>query len=242
MHALSFIPAKRLMISAARAHPAAALAIAALSRECRRDHRAGTRDRSISPHKCIRQVAGKRPLFGIGLRFLRFIVGSVANPRFRHYTLLVHDCRSALETVGLDPCVGFLHRLRPGRPSLALDLMEEFRPHLADRLALTLFNRGELKTRDFRIMENGAVLLERVARNNVLIAYQDRKKDEIEHESLREKPRLASCYMCRRNCWREPCADTLSAYSSTDLDSRSVLHTCTRANTRGIALDKAGLL
>jgi CRISPR-associated protein Cas1 len=103
------------------------------------------------------------------------------------YTLLVHDCRSALESVGLDPCVGFLHRLRPGRPSLALDLMEELRPHLADRLALTLFNRGELKARDFRVMENGAVLLEDVARKNVLIAYQDRKKDEIDHDFLQEK-------------------------------------------------------
>jgi CRISPR-associated protein Cas1 len=103
------------------------------------------------------------------------------------YTLLVHDCRSALETVGLDPSVGFLHRLRPGRPSLALDLMEELRPHLADRLALTLFNRGELKARDFRIMENGAVFLEDAARKNVLVAYQDRKKDEVEHDFLREK-------------------------------------------------------
>jgi CRISPR-associated protein Cas1 len=103
------------------------------------------------------------------------------------YTLLVHDCRSALETVGLDPCVGFLHRLRPGRPSLALDLMEELRPHLADRLALTLFNRGELKARDFRSLENGAVLLDDAARKNVLVAYQERKKDEIEHEFLREK-------------------------------------------------------
>jgi CRISPR-associated protein Cas1 len=103
------------------------------------------------------------------------------------YTLLVHDCRSALESVGLDPSVGFLHRLRPGRPSLALDLMEELRPHLADRLALTLFNRGELKARDFRIMENGAVFLEDMARKNLLIAYQDRKKDEIDHDFLQEK-------------------------------------------------------
>lgn len=103
------------------------------------------------------------------------------------YTLLVHDCRSALETVGLDPSVGFLHRLRPGRPSLALDLMEELRPHLADRLALTLFNRGELKGHDFRIMENGAVFLEDAARKSVLVAYQERKKDEVEHEFLGEK-------------------------------------------------------
>lgn len=80
------------------------------------------------------------------------------------YTLLVHDCRSALERVGLDPAVGFLHRLRPGRPSLALDLVEEFRPHIADRLALTLVNRGEVGGDDFRVLENGAVLLSDDAR------------------------------------------------------------------------------
>ena len=66
------------------------------------------------------------------------------------YTLLVHDIRSALETVGLDPAVGFLHRDRPGRPSLALDLMEEFRPFLADRLALSLINRQQVQGKGFR--------------------------------------------------------------------------------------------
>src|SRR3546814_447012 len=74
------------------------------------------------------------------------------------YTLLAHDCRSALETVGLDPAVGFLHRDRPGRPSLALDMMEEFRPMLADRLALSLVNRRQLTEKDFQNMDNGAVL------------------------------------------------------------------------------------
>lgn len=103
------------------------------------------------------------------------------------YTLLVHDCRSALEGVGLDPAVGFLHRLRPGRPSLALDLMEELRPHLADRLALTLFNRGEIAACDFRAFENGAVLLADDARKRVLIAWQERKREEIEHPFLKEK-------------------------------------------------------
>ncbi|WP_395665998.1 type I-C CRISPR-associated endonuclease Cas1c [Methylocella sp.] len=103
------------------------------------------------------------------------------------YTLLVHDCRSALEGVGLDPAVGFLHRLRPGRPSLALDLMEELRPHVADRLALTLLNRGELGARDFRAFDNGATLLEDAARKRVLIAYQERKREEIEHPFLKEK-------------------------------------------------------
>ena len=75
------------------------------------------------------------------------------------YTLLTHDCRSALETVGLDPQFGFLHVLRPGRPALALDLVEEFRAVLADRLALTLINRGQLKADDFRLAEGGAVLM-----------------------------------------------------------------------------------
>lgn len=103
------------------------------------------------------------------------------------YTLLVHDCRSALEGVGLDPAVGFLHRLRPGRPSLALDLMEELRPHLADRLALTLFNRGEIAAGDFRVFENGAVLLRDDARKRVLVAWQERKREDIEHPFLKEK-------------------------------------------------------
>lgn len=103
------------------------------------------------------------------------------------YTLLVHDCRSALEGVGLDPAVGFLHRLRPGRPSLALDLMEELRPHLADRLALTLINRGEIGMNDFRRFENGAVLLGDDARKQVLVAFQERKREDIEHPFLKEK-------------------------------------------------------
>jgi CRISPR-associated protein Cas1 len=77
------------------------------------------------------------------------------------YTLLTHDCRSAAESVGLDPSVGFLHRDRPGRPSLALDLMEELRPVLADRLALSLMNRRQIRARDFEIRDGGAVLLNR---------------------------------------------------------------------------------
>ncbi|WGF90742.1 type I-C CRISPR-associated endonuclease Cas1c [Marinivivus vitaminiproducens] len=103
------------------------------------------------------------------------------------YTLLTHDCRSALETFGLDPAVGFLHRDRPGRPSLALDLLEEFRPVLADRIALSMINRRQLDTRDFRIMENGAVLLVDDARKKLLTTYQERKKEEISHPFLGEK-------------------------------------------------------
>ncbi len=103
------------------------------------------------------------------------------------YTLLTHDCRSALETVGLDPAVGFLHRDRPGRPSLALDLAEEFRPLLGERLALSLINRLQLDEGDFRKLENGAVLLKEDSRKTVLVAYQERKREELQHAFLGEK-------------------------------------------------------
>lgn len=103
------------------------------------------------------------------------------------YTLLTHDCRSALESVGLDPAVGFLHRDRPGRPSLALDLLEEFRPVMADRLALSLINRRQLGERDFVRLDNGAVLLKEESRKTVLTAYQERKREELRHAFLEEK-------------------------------------------------------
>ncbi len=102
------------------------------------------------------------------------------------YTLLTHDCRSAAEGVGLDPAVGFLHRDRPGRPSLALDLMEELRPVLADRLALSLFNRRQLRARDFETRDGGAVLLNDEGRRTVLTAWQERKREERRHPFLEE--------------------------------------------------------
>lgn len=103
------------------------------------------------------------------------------------YTLLVHDCRSALESVGLDPSVGFLHKDRPGRPSLALDLMEELRPVVADRLVLSLINRRQLSPKDFKTSVSGAVTMRDDARSRILVAYQERKKDEIVHPFLKEK-------------------------------------------------------
>lgn len=103
------------------------------------------------------------------------------------YTLLTHDCRSALETVGLDPAVGFLHRDRPGRPSLALDLAEEFRPLLGDRIALSLINRRQLNEHDFQCFDNGAVQLKDDARKAVLVAYQERKREQLQHAFLYEK-------------------------------------------------------
>ena len=103
------------------------------------------------------------------------------------YTLLVHDARAALETVGLDPAVGFLHRDRPGRPGLALDLMEEMRPLLGERLALTLVNRQQVKPEGFQKTESGAVTMDDATRKTVLVAYQTRKQEEITHPFLDEK-------------------------------------------------------
>ncbi len=103
------------------------------------------------------------------------------------HTLLTHDCRSAAEAVGLDSAVGFLHRDRPGRPSLALDLMEELRAPLADRLALSLVNRRQLRAADFRRVDSGAVLLSDDARKLVLTAWQERKREERLHPFLQEK-------------------------------------------------------
>ncbi|MGE3924666.1 MAG: type I-C CRISPR-associated endonuclease Cas1c [Lautropia sp.] len=103
------------------------------------------------------------------------------------YTLLIHDCRSALETVGLDPAVGFLHRDRPGRPSLALDLAEELRPLLGDRIALSMINRRQLSDRDFQMFDNGAVQLKEDPRKTVLVAYQERKREQLRHAFLDEQ-------------------------------------------------------
>jgi CRISP-associated protein Cas1 len=99
------------------------------------------------------------------------------------YALWMNDCRSALESAGLDPQVGFLHALRPGRAALALDMMEEFRP-FADRLALSLVNRAQLDADDFDLREGGGVALQGDARKTVLVAYQQRKQEEISHPLL----------------------------------------------------------
>jgi CRISPR-associated protein Cas1 len=102
------------------------------------------------------------------------------------YTLLVHDVTAALESVGLDPCVGFLHVDRPGRPGLALDLMEELRPILADRLVLSLINRQQVTAKNFTMYENGAVLMDDAGRREVLQSWQKRKKEEVLHPFLEE--------------------------------------------------------
>lgn len=103
------------------------------------------------------------------------------------YTLLMQDIVSALETVGLDPAVGFLHRDRPGRPGLALDMMEELRASLADRLVLSMINLRQIEGRDFEASETGGVTLVPEGRKKVLVAYQKRKDEEIVHPFLDEK-------------------------------------------------------
>jgi len=110
------------------------------------------------------------------------------------YTLLMHDIRSALESVGLDPAVGFLHRDRPRRPGLALDLMEEFRPFIADRLVLSLINLQQVQDKDFKKMDSGAVIMNDDARKTVLVAYQERKQEEILHPFLDEKAMIGMLF------------------------------------------------
>lgn len=102
------------------------------------------------------------------------------------YVVLGHDIQSALHGVGLDPCVGFLHADRPGRPSLALDLLEEFRPFLADRLVLTLINRQQVRAKGFEKAPSGAVTMDEETRKILLSAYQKRKQEEISHPFLNE--------------------------------------------------------
>lgn len=103
------------------------------------------------------------------------------------YSLLAHDCASALESVGLDAYVGFLHRDRPGRESLALDLMEELRPCFADRFVLTLINNRIVKAESFDFRESGAVFLTENGRRDFLLKWQERKRDVITHPFLEEK-------------------------------------------------------
>jgi CRISPR-associated protein Cas1 len=103
------------------------------------------------------------------------------------YALVLNDCVAAAEGVGLDPQMGFLHALRPGRAALALDLMEELRSVLADRLVLTLINRRQVSAKDFAQRAGGAVQMEDAARKEVIVAYQKRKQEEITHPVLDQK-------------------------------------------------------
>ena len=126
------------------------------------------------------------------------------------YTLLVHDVRSALETAGLDPAVGFLHRDRPGRPGLALDMMEEFRPFLADRLVLSLINRNQVRPEGFEVKESGGVFMDDHTRKTVLEAYQKRKQERLVHPFLGEKMEIGNLFFIQ--------ALLLARYIRGDLD------------------------
>ena len=115
------------------------------------------------------------------------------------YTLLAHDVRSALETVGLDPAVGFLHRDRPGRPGLALDIMEEFRSVIADRLVLSLINRKQLGKKGFSKASSGAVTMGDDTRKTVLTEYQNRKQDEVFHPYIEETVPIGLLFFIQAN-------------------------------------------
>ncbi len=128
------------------------------------------------------------------------------------YSMLMNDCRSALEVVGLDPQLGFLHTVRPGRAALALDLMEEFRALLADRLALNLINRGQVKAADFVEREGGAVLLEGDARRAVVVAYQERKQESVLHPLLESNVTLGLLPMLQARLLARVVRGELEAY------------------------------
>ncbi|MCP4116158.1 MAG: type I-C CRISPR-associated endonuclease Cas1 [Desulfobacteraceae bacterium] len=126
------------------------------------------------------------------------------------YTLLLHDIRSALESVGLDPAVGFLHRDRPGRPGLALDMMEEFRPVISDRLVLSLINLGQVKDNGFSNLDTGAVKMDDDTRRAVITGYQKRKQDEIYHPFIDEKVKVGQLFFIQ--------AQLLNRFFRNDID------------------------
>ena len=128
------------------------------------------------------------------------------------YTLTLHDIRSALETVGLDPAVGFLHKDRPGRPGLALDMVEEFRPFFADRLALSLINLRKVQKSGFETADTGAVFMADETRKEVLLSYQNRKQDEITHPFLGEKISIGMLFYIQAMLFARYLRGDLDAY------------------------------
>jgi len=128
------------------------------------------------------------------------------------YSLLLHDCRSALEAVGLDSQLGFLHAVRPGRHALALDLLEEFRAVLGDRLALTLINRGQIARNDFDYREGGSVLLNENGRKTVLTAYQERKQETLTHPVVEQPVEIGLLPILQARMLARFLRDDLPAY------------------------------
>ena len=132
-------------------------------------------------------ILGEKPLFAFSCRSRRPPLDPINALLSFAYSLLTLDCASALESVGLDAYVGFLHRDRPGRRSLALDLMEELRPCMADRFVLTCVNNRIFGEKDFRRLAGGGVLLTDDARRTFLSRWQERKKETLTHPFLGEK-------------------------------------------------------
>jgi len=128
------------------------------------------------------------------------------------YTLLTHDMRSALESVGLDPAVGFLHRDRPGRPGLALDLIEEFRAVVADRLVLSLINRRQVGPSGFTIAENGAVTMDADTRKTLITEYQNRKQTEVYHPYIEENIPIGLLFFVQANLFARFVRGDLDGY------------------------------
>ena len=207
--------ARMVLLRAAREHPAESLDAAAL--QLAQSLRTAERESSLDALRGIEGDAA-RCYFAV---FNSMIVAQqqdfVFHERSRRppldnvnallsfiYVLLAHDVASALETVGLDPSVGFLHRDRPGRDSLALDLMEELRPVLADRLVLSLINRRQVSADGFTRSETGGVLMNDATRKEVLVAWQKRKQEEMQHPFLGERipiglvPYVQALLMARR--------------------------------------------
>jgi len=157
---------------------------------------------------CNRMIRSDRDEFTFSGRVRRPPIGRTNALLSFIYALLLNDCVAAAESVGLDPQVGFLHVLRPGRPALALDLMEEVRSYVGDRLVLSLINRQQLRPEDFDILPGGAARLTDAARRRVVTAYQERKQDEVRHAFIDRASRWASCRTCRPNGSRGTCVAT----------------------------------
>ena len=126
----------------------------------------------------------------------------------------MHEVTAALESVGLDPCVGFFHTDRPGRQSLALDMMEEFRPYLADRFVLTLINRKQVDPTGFQKLESTGVQMTDEARKGIIVAWQKRKQEQVVHPFLQEKVEVGLLPYCQ--------ALLLARYLRGDLDNYPV--------------------
>ena len=189
---------RTVLLRAAREHPAEPLDAAAL--QLAQSLRAAERESSLAALRGIEgdaahcyfavfnhMIVAQQQDFAFHERSRRPPLDNVNALLSFLYVLLAHDVASALETVGLDPAVGFLHRDRPGRNSLALDLVEELRPVLADRLVLSLINRRQVSVEGFTRSDTGGVTMTDATRKEVLVAWQKRKQEEIQHPFLGER-------------------------------------------------------